>query len=103
MATQSTFILSESPFWPQFTLSGISFGAKRVMVSNESFRAQKTKYRGSGATLKVAEMLKFPRKEAGRKETETEGEEKEGRDRKGRDRRKRHRMGPHIGTEGEIV
>ena len=32
----------------------------------EVLRARKTKYRGSGATRKVTEMLQFPRKEEGK-------------------------------------
>ena len=36
MAPKSTFILSESPFWPKLPLSSVSFGAQRVMVSNGS-------------------------------------------------------------------
>ena len=46
-------------------------------------RARQTKYRGSGATRKVAEMLKFPRKEEGKKEKETERRGKEGKERRG--------------------
>ena len=55
----------------------------RITIGNT--RAQKTKQRGSGATRKVTEMLKFPMKEEGEreerrkeeKEKEKEGNEKE--------------------------
>ena len=36
MAPKSTFVLSESPFWPKLPLSCGSFGAERIMISNGS-------------------------------------------------------------------
>ena len=36
MALKSTFVLSESRYWPKFLLSCLSFNAQRIMVSNES-------------------------------------------------------------------
>ena len=39
--------------------------------------------RGSGATRKIAEMLKFPRKEEGNDEKEMERRGKEGKERRG--------------------
>ena len=33
---KSTFVLSESPFWPKLPVSSASFGAQRIMVSNGS-------------------------------------------------------------------
>ena len=44
---------------------------------------KKTKLRGSGATRKVDEIVKFPRKEEGKKEKETERRGTEGKERKG--------------------
>ena len=49
----------------------------KVRACKGFIRAQKTKEHGCGATRKVAEMLKFPRKEKGKKEKETEGGGKE--------------------------
>ena len=39
MAPKSTFVLSESPFWPKLPLSSVSFGAQRFMVSNGSLKS----------------------------------------------------------------
>ena len=41
MASKSTFVLSESSFWPKFPLSCFSFGAQRIMVSNGSLKHEK--------------------------------------------------------------
>ena len=56
---------------------------------------------GSGATRKVAEMLKFPRKEK-----EKEGKKMEGKGKEEEERRReriRDRMGQYIGKEEGIV
>ena len=46
---KSTFVLSESPFWPKFPLSCVSFGAQRVTVTNGSLTpAPTTSYFLSG-------------------------------------------------------
>ena len=38
LAPKSTFVLSESHFWPKFPLSCISISAQRIMVSNGSLK-----------------------------------------------------------------
>ena len=60
--------------------------------------------------MKVAEMLKFPRKEAGRrgkrkKKRKEKAKGKIKKRRKGREGKegKRIEWGPHVGKEGEIV
>ena len=62
---------------------------------------KKTKSHGNGATRKIAEMLKFPRREDGEREKEMEGNGKEG---KGSRRDMiQDRMGWHVGKEERIV
>ena len=58
---------------------GRLFREKRNCISG----LKKTKQRGSGATRKAAEMLKFPKKEEGEKGKETEGRGKDWKERKG--------------------
>ena len=58
---------------------------------------KKTKQRGSGATRKVAEVLKFPRKEVRENGKRTEGRGKEEKERKGGSGKKEGEKGK--GTE----
>ena len=52
MAPKSTFVLSESPFWPKLPLSRFSFGTQRAMVSNVSLMDK------PGIGIKIVDYLK---------------------------------------------
>ena len=79
--------------------------SKEFSVSNEQGSKNEVAWEIFRVTMKVAEMLKFSRKEEGKKEIETEGKRKERKELKERkeEERKEWGMGLYIRKEEESV